>query len=146
MATNTLISTVEYLRSGFDNPAPDYVDEELVERSSPNYLHNRTQVRLADQCKPWEDRRQLLRASEIRLCIAPERFRVADFAMAKCKQTTPAAPLRSAGPSRPSPPPDPSSADSVIQPRSLTPPMQSLGRRLERDSLQPQTLTAKKPR
>ncbi len=86
MATNTLLSTGEYLRSSFESPEPDYVDGELVDRPLPNYFHSRTQIRLADLFRPWEDRRQLFRASEIRLCIAPERFRVADFAIFTAEQ------------------------------------------------------------
>ncbi len=86
MATNTLLSTVEYLRTSFENPEPDYVDGELVERSMPNYFHSRTQVRLSDALKPWEDRRQLFRASEVRLLVASARFRVVDFAVFASEQ------------------------------------------------------------
>jgi len=81
MATNTLISKEEYLRTSFPDSEPDYVDGELVARSMPDYLHSRTQVHLADAFKPWQDRRQLFRALGIRLGVAPERFRVADFAV-----------------------------------------------------------------
>ena len=81
MATNTLISKEEYLHTSFADTEPDYVDGELVERPLPNYFHSCTQVRLADAFKPWRDRGQLFRASEIRLHVAPERFRVADFAV-----------------------------------------------------------------
>ena len=81
MATNTLISKEEYLHTSFADTEPDYVDGELVERSMPNFLHSRVQMRLGDAFKPWEDRGQLFRAAEIRLMVAPERFRVADFAV-----------------------------------------------------------------
>ena len=76
-----LISKEEYLRTSFADMEPDYVDGELVERPLPNYLHSRIQVHLADAFKPWQDRRQLFRALGIRLRVAPERFRVADFAI-----------------------------------------------------------------
>ncbi|MFN0104069.1 MAG: Uma2 family endonuclease [Bryobacteraceae bacterium] len=86
MATKTLTSKEEYLRTSFQDPEPDYVDGELVARPVPNYLHSRTQVRLSDVFKPWEDRRQLFRASEIRLRVAPERFRIVDFALFASEQ------------------------------------------------------------
>lgn len=86
MATNTLISTVEYLRSSFENPEPDYVDGELVERSMPNYLHSQAQLCLGYALKPWYDLGQLFGAPEIRLRVSPERFRVADFAIFAAKQ------------------------------------------------------------
>jgi len=81
MATNTLLSKENYLRTSFDGPEPDYVDGELVERSLPNYLHSRVQGRLMDAFKPWDDRRQMFRASEVRLRVAPERFRIVDFSI-----------------------------------------------------------------
>ncbi|MFN0104068.1 MAG: Uma2 family endonuclease [Bryobacteraceae bacterium] len=86
MATKTPISKEEYLRTSFEGPEPDYVDGELVERPTPNYLHSRTQARLSYAFKPWDDRRQLFAASEIRLRVAPERFRVADFALFASEQ------------------------------------------------------------
>jgi Uma2 family endonuclease len=81
MALNTLIPREEYLRTNFPDPEPDYVKGELVERPASNFFHGRTQIRLADAFKPWEDRKQLFRASEIRLRIGADRFRVADFAV-----------------------------------------------------------------
>ncbi len=38
-------------------------------------------MRLGDAFKVWRDRGELFRASEIRLRLAPETFRVADFAL-----------------------------------------------------------------
>ncbi|MDX1984203.1 MAG: Uma2 family endonuclease [Bryobacteraceae bacterium] len=89
MRTKTLISAEEYLRTCFEGPEPDYVGGELVERPVPNFLHSRVQVRLSDAFKPWEDRRRLFRASEIRRRVAPERFRVADFAVFTSEQNEP---------------------------------------------------------
>ena len=87
MATNTLISSAEYLRTSFEDPEPDYVGGEVVERAVPNYLHSRTQARLSQVFTPWEDRGQLFAASEIRLRVAPDRFRVADFVLLSSEQT-----------------------------------------------------------
>ena len=47
----------------------------------PNYLHSRIQLRLGYALKPWDDLGQLFGAPEIRLRVAPDRFRVADFAV-----------------------------------------------------------------
>jgi Uma2 family endonuclease len=81
MAIRALISREEYLQTSFEGPEPDYVDGELVERPVPNFFHSHIQIRLADAFKPWEDQGQLYRASEIRLSVGPDRFRIADFAV-----------------------------------------------------------------
>ena len=86
MVTKTLMAQEEYLRTSFEGPEPDYVDGELVERTMPNFLHGRTQIRLSDAFKPWEDRNHLFRISEIRLRVAPHKFRVADFAVFASEQ------------------------------------------------------------
>ena len=81
MATKTLIAPEEYLRTSFEGAEPDYVDGELVERSVPNFFHSEIQVALGDAFKPWQDRKQLFRAAEIRLRLVHNKFRVADFAL-----------------------------------------------------------------
>jgi Uma2 family endonuclease len=86
MATKTLMAKEEYLRTSFEGPEPDYIEGELVERTVPNFFHSRVQVRLSDAFKPWEDRRQLFRSSEIRLRVSPDKFRVADFAVFSAEQ------------------------------------------------------------
>jgi Uma2 family endonuclease len=92
MATKELVSREDYLRAAFDGPEPDYVDGEVVERSMPNAFHAKIQVRLSDALKPWEDRRQLFRLTEIRLRVAPDRFRVADLAVFSSDQDEPIPP------------------------------------------------------
>jgi Uma2 family endonuclease len=89
MATNTLISKAEYLRTSFESPEPDYVDGELVERPVPNTFHAGTQILLSDAFQPWQAQRQLFRYSELRLQVAPERFRVADFTVFTSPQREP---------------------------------------------------------
>ena len=81
MATKTLLAREEYLQTSFESPEPDYVHGELVERSMPNASHGRTQVLLTDMFRPWEDRKDLFRLSEIRFPVSPDKFRVADFAV-----------------------------------------------------------------
>ena len=89
MVTKTLVACEEYLRTSFEGPEPDYVEGELIERPVPNVFHSRTQVSLTDAFKPWADRKELFRHSEIRLRVAPDRFRVADFAVFSSKQNEP---------------------------------------------------------
>lgn len=86
MATKTLIAQEEYLRTSFEGPEPDYVDGDLVERPMPNLFHAEIQVSLSDSFKPWQDRKQLFRATEIRLRVEQNRFRVADFAIFASQQ------------------------------------------------------------
>ena len=74
------MSAVDYLRTSFEGPEPDYVNGELVERSMPNLSHSLLQIRLADAFKSLEDRRKLFRSTEIRLRVSHAKFRVADFA------------------------------------------------------------------
>lgn len=69
MAAKPLIPMEEFLRTSYGNPEPDCVDGELVERPVPDYFHSRTQVRLADGLRPWEEKRLLDRASEIGLRV-----------------------------------------------------------------------------
>jgi Uma2 family endonuclease len=77
----SLIPIEKFLRASYENPEPDYVGGALVERPAPTYLQSRTQIRLADALRPWEEKKLLFRASEIRLRVGGDRFRVADFAV-----------------------------------------------------------------
>ena len=88
MSTKTLMAREEYLQTSFEGAEPDYVDGELVERTMPNFFHGEIQVNLADAFKPWQVRDLLFRASEVRLRVAPDKFRVADFAVFSARQCT----------------------------------------------------------
>ena len=89
MATKTLTSPEEYLQTSFEGPEPDYIEGELLERPVPNFFHSRIQTRLLYAFKPWDDRQQLFCAPEIRLRVAPDRFRIADFALFSSDQNEP---------------------------------------------------------
>ena len=89
MATNSLIGLEEYLRTSFEGPEPDYIEGELLQRSVPNVSHARAQIRLADAFKQCEDLTQVSRMSEIRVRVAPNRFRTADFAVFSKEQEEP---------------------------------------------------------
>lgn len=41
MLTKAVISEDEYLRTGYDNPEPDYIEGVLVERTMPDNDHSR---------------------------------------------------------------------------------------------------------
>ena len=84
MATKTLVSAEEYLRTSFEGAEPDYLDGELVERTMPNLFHSEIQVALVIAFGPWRDR--LFLSTEIRLRVGHNKFRVADFAVFSSKQ------------------------------------------------------------
>ncbi len=88
MATTALISEQEYLRMSFEGPEPEFVDGVLVERGMPNTVHSRAHKRLFKALMRWDDAGTLFSYSEIRLRLAPGRFRVADLA---CFTTDPTA-------------------------------------------------------
>lgn len=61
----------------------------MVDRPLPTFPHSRVQVNLTDAFKEWQDRGELFRAIEIRLRIAENRFRIADFALFSSKLADP---------------------------------------------------------
>jgi len=81
MATAAGISVDEYLRMSFDGPDCDYVDGEIVERNVGENPHSRTQLRLIRAFLEMAKTQGLHPRPEIRLRLAPRRFRVADLAV-----------------------------------------------------------------
>jgi len=43
MASKTLVPVEEYLRAGFDEPEPEYLDGELIERRLGSFPHSEAQ-------------------------------------------------------------------------------------------------------
>jgi Uma2 family endonuclease len=79
MGAKTAISEEQYLHTSFPDLDQDYVDDEPVERSSPNHLHLRTQVQLTLWfCSIAEDAARFVRA-EVRLKIRSGVYRIPDF-------------------------------------------------------------------
>jgi len=81
MSARTLISEEEYLRMPFEDREMEYVDGELVERSLPNYLHSRAQRKLVSRFDRLGERLPLHPCPELRLRVAPDRYRVLDLAV-----------------------------------------------------------------
>ena len=80
MGVKTLVSEGEYLRTGYESPEPDFIEGEIVERSMPTMLHSEavdaliaTLIRQAPAA--------LYRRPELRMQVAPGRYRVVDLAV-----------------------------------------------------------------
>jgi Uma2 family endonuclease len=82
MLARSQIGVEEYLDLVFeDRPEPDYVDGEVVERALPTPIHSQIQILLGILFAPLANRFRLILMSELRVQIAPRRFRVVDFAV-----------------------------------------------------------------
>ena len=81
MDAKTLIGEEEYLRMSFVDPAPEYVDGELVERSGPNRSHSSAQIELAFVFRTLRQWLPLFPFSELRVSVAPRRYRIVDLAV-----------------------------------------------------------------
>ena len=81
MNGKALISEEEYLRTSFLDRTPEYVDGELVERSVPNKSHGKTQVELAFVFRTLQQRLPLFPFSELRVPVAPRKYRIVDLAV-----------------------------------------------------------------
>lgn len=81
MDAKTLISQEECLRMSFQDRAPEYVDGELVERTVPNNRHSRTQSKLGARFERLGERLPLFPRPELRVPVAPGRYRIVDLAV-----------------------------------------------------------------
>ena len=82
MLAKTQIGVEEYLALAFpDRPEPDYVHGEVVERALPTPVHAQIQVLLGILFARLQQRVRLILMSELRVRIAPDLFRVLDFAV-----------------------------------------------------------------
>ena len=78
MPAKTLLSEEEYLAMSFDDRTPEYDDGELVERAFPNRSHSRTQHKFDLVFGKLEERLPLYSHPELRLRVAPRKYRIAD--------------------------------------------------------------------
>lgn len=76
----TLISGEEYLRTPYEGPEPDFVEGEIVPRSTPNSLHSEAVDALIEMFIR-QSPKTLFRRPELRLKVAAERYRIADLAI-----------------------------------------------------------------
>ncbi len=79
MATKTLLTEEEYLAMSFDDRTPEYVDGELVERAWPNRSHSKTQHKFGRAFGRLEERLPIYVRPELRLRVAPRKYRIADL-------------------------------------------------------------------
>jgi Uma2 family endonuclease len=78
MDTKLLMTVEEYRRARFDGADRDYVDGEVVERNMGELPHARIQAELLIRLAGFAKGLGLQVLPEIRLQVAPTRFRVAD--------------------------------------------------------------------
>ena len=81
MATKTLITEEEYLRTGFEGPDREYKDGELLERGMPTYLHGLIQLRLGALFLGLMKSHNLYPSSEARHRVRPGLVRIPDVAV-----------------------------------------------------------------
>mgnify|MGYP002391513541 CR=1 FL=1 len=81
MVVRTLVSEHDYLHTAGEGPEPDYVDGEVIERTMPNYAHSKAQRRLMRWFSTLAQSAPVFESAEIRLQVAPQRYRVADLAV-----------------------------------------------------------------
>ena len=70
----------EYLRTPYEGPEPEYVDGEIVDRSTPNNIHSRA-VDVLIELFMLQAPGRLFRRPELRLPVVQGRYRVADLAV-----------------------------------------------------------------
>lgn len=81
MASKTLMTVGEYLKSTFDGPEPEYVDGEVVERHLGSKPHSKVQKRLLLFFEALRKSYSLEAYPELTLKLSPTRYRVADVAV-----------------------------------------------------------------
>ena len=80
MSTRTLISVEEYLRSSYE-PDCDFVDGEIEERNVGEWDHSRLQGKILAFLMARIEPAGMLAAPELRIRVAPNRFRVPDISI-----------------------------------------------------------------
>jgi len=76
----TLMSLDEYLHTSFENPDPEFLEGEVVERNGGSWSHSTAMGEFACRLVKEEPRTGLVAAISIRLRTAVNRVRVADVA------------------------------------------------------------------
>jgi len=81
MATHAQVSPEEYLRMSFEEADCDYVDGEIVERNVGERPHSKVQLRLGVYFDTLGKKHPVYPYTELRMKVAPTRYRVADLAV-----------------------------------------------------------------
>jgi Uma2 family endonuclease len=81
MGAKTAISVEEYLHTSFPDLDCEFRDGELVERSMPDYLHSRTQMRLGFFFELLRQRLSIDVCPELRMKLREGLYRIPDVAI-----------------------------------------------------------------
>jgi Uma2 family endonuclease len=81
MATKAVFTAEQYLQTSFDGADREFVNGEVVERNEGEKPHSRVQVRLVEIFYELRRKHALYSAIELRMQLAPARYRIADFAV-----------------------------------------------------------------
>jgi Uma2 family endonuclease len=93
MGVKTLISEDEYPRMTFDGSEVEYVDGEIVERGMPTNSHSKVCKRFNVIFGKLEERLPLYGLPEIRVRVAPRKYRVIDLGVYAGQEPTEELPL-----------------------------------------------------
>ena len=88
MASKALVPVEQYLRMSFDGPDREYVDGEIVERHVGENPHSKAQLRLILLLSGLRTRSPLHIRPELRLHLAPARYRIPDIAVFRGEEPT----------------------------------------------------------
>jgi Uma2 family endonuclease len=81
MGVKTGMSVEQYLHTNFPDLDREYRDSELVERSSPEYLHGKTQLLLAAFFAALRKRLSIFPCTETRMRVRSGRYVTPDLAV-----------------------------------------------------------------
>lgn len=80
MGSKTVLSVEEYLRTPYDGPEPEFVHGRVVPRATPDTFHSEAVDALIEAFLR-QAKGTLFRRPELRIQVAPERYRVVDLAI-----------------------------------------------------------------
>ena len=81
MATKTLITPEEYLRTSFDGRDCEYVDGEIVERNGGEAPHSKIQARLVEIVYELRKAKPVYALPELRLKLSETRYHIPDISI-----------------------------------------------------------------
>lgn len=88
MAATSIVRLEDYLKTSYENPDPEFVHGQIIERATPPYLHARIQKRLAAIFDRLEERLPLFACTELRILVAPGIVRVPDLTVFSGQEPT----------------------------------------------------------
>lgn len=79
MGTQVRISPEEYLRTSYENPEPEYVNGELLQRATPNKSHAKLLVRIALAFGELGRRAPIFTFADMRVKVLTGEYRIPDL-------------------------------------------------------------------